>query len=306
MRKRQRALPWIAIFFLLCNPATIFASEPKTVDEMFEVSFEELMELEVSVATRFSMASEETPAIVSVVTAEEIRNMGARDMIDILRMVPGFDLVHMIQRPIHQGVVRGISPGNFDNSIVILMNGHALGAGSYGGSPGYFFDSIPVANIEKIEIIRGPGSALYGSDAFNGVVNIITKKGGDEPSRLSVKAGSFNTWKYEGEFSYAKNDLKAYLYADYHTADGPAEMIESDMATITFGPDRSAAPGRTTENSSYYTVFTNLDYKIFYFSGYFQKLEAEIPVGLAKALTDEDDIDLFYTYFDLGAAFPIT
>ncbi|MCP4694448.1 MAG: TonB-dependent receptor plug domain-containing protein, partial [Desulfobacterales bacterium] len=197
-KESTRVLVLITSALFLSVPAGILASEPKTVDEMFEVPFEELMELEVSVATRFPMASEEAPAIVSVITAEEIRNMGARDMIDILRTVPGFDLVHMIQRPIHQGVVRGISPGSFDNSIVILMNGHALGAGSYDGSPGYFFDSIPVDNIEKIEIIRGPGSALYGSDAFNGVVNIITRKGGDQPSRLSVKAGSFNTWKYEG------------------------------------------------------------------------------------------------------------
>ncbi len=304
-RSRQRICIVMAMAFLLCSPVTLFASEPKTVDEMLEMPFEELMDIEVSIATRFPMASEEAPAIVSAVTADEIRNMGARNIIDILRTVPGFDLTYVISNPHHQGSVRGINPGARENSVVILMNGHTFGAGSYSGGAGYFFDAIPIDNIEKIEIIRGPGSALYGSDAFNGVVNIITKEGGDEPSRLSVDAGSFNTQKHLGEFSYEKEAFKLYLYADYYKTDGPAETIESDFATTRFGPVGSAAPGRTTEESSHYTFFAGFDYKNFYLNGYFQKLDTNVPVGQAKALTDENDIDLLYTYIDLGAALPI-
>ncbi|MCP4686723.1 MAG: TonB-dependent receptor, partial [Desulfobacterales bacterium] len=305
LRERQRVFLLMAMIFLLCNSAAIFASEPKSVDEMLEMSFEELMDIQVSIATRFPMASNEAPAIVSVITEKEIENMGARNIVDILRTIPGFDLTYIIQRTYHRGTVRGINPGKFKNTVVMLVNGHTFGAGSYTGGPGFFFDVIPVDNIRKIEIIRGPGSALYGSDAFNGVINIITREGGDERTAISAEAGSFNTQKYLGEFSYAKGDFEMYLFAEHFSTDGPAESIESDFATLQFGPGGSAAPGRTTESSTHYTFFTDIDYKNFFFNGYLQTLDAEIPVGLVKALTDDDDIDLFYSYFDLGASLPI-
>ncbi len=109
-----------------------------------------------------------------------------------------------------------------------------------------------------------------------------------------------------GEFSYDDDAFRIYLYADHYTTDGPAEMVESDFATMRFGPEWSAAPGRTTEQSSHYTFFADIDYKDFYFNGYFQKLDTAMPVGQAYALTDDNDIDLLYTYFDLGAALPIS
>ncbi|MCP4691863.1 MAG: TonB-dependent receptor [Desulfobacterales bacterium] len=306
LKKSFTVLSLIAFVLFLNGPRPGFGEEVKRVDEMFDMSLEELLDVKVSIATKFPMASEEAPAIVSVVTAEEIRNMGARNIIDILRTVPGFDLTHLIQRANHQGTVRAVSTGTLDNTLVLLVNGHTFGAGTYSGGPGFFFDVIPIDNIRKIEIIRGPGSALYGTDAFNGVINIITREGGDAPSRISAEAGSFNTQKYVGEFSHAKDDFKMYLYGDYYTTDGPAEIIESDFATIQFGPRGSATPDRTTEKSKHYTFFTDMDYKNFYFNGFLQQLDTEIPVGPIKALTDEDDIDLFYTYVDLGVSLPIT
>ncbi len=307
--KCVKARPFIIVsilmIFLLFEPERLFAAEPESWDEMYEMSVEELLAIEVSIATRFPMASNEAPSIISVVTAVEIRNMGAENIIDILRTVPGFDLTHMIQRDNHQGSVRGMNPKTLKNSVVFLVNGHRFGAGCYTGGPGFFFDVIPIDNIKKIEIIRGPGSALYGSEAFNGVINIITKEGGDASSRLSAKAGSFNTHAYAGEFSYGKEAFKFYLFGEYYTTDGSAEMVESDFATRQFGPAGSAAPGRTTESKTYYTFFTDIDYQNYYFNGYFQQLNTEIPIGLGKALTDEDDIDLFYMYVDLGASFAI-
>ncbi|MCP4691864.1 MAG: TonB-dependent receptor plug domain-containing protein [Desulfobacterales bacterium] len=152
-----RLLALITSILMWHGPAPGFTSDLTSVDEMFEMSLEELLDVEVSIATRFPMASEGAPAIVSVVTAGEIRNMGARNIIDIPRTVPGFDLTYIIPNAHHQGSVRGINPGKYENSIVILMNGHTLGAGKFTGSAGYFFDVIPVDNIKKIEIIRGPG-----------------------------------------------------------------------------------------------------------------------------------------------------
>ncbi len=149
----------IVMIFLLLEPERPFAKARKSMDEMYEMSFEELLAIEVSIATRFPMASNEAPAIISVVTAAEIRNMGAENIIDILRTIPGFDLTHVVQRAYHQGGVRGIKPKTYANFAVILVNGHRFGAGGYTGGPGFFFDVIPIEIIKKIEIRRGEGAA---------------------------------------------------------------------------------------------------------------------------------------------------
>ncbi len=91
----------------------------------------------------------------TVITGEEIKNMGARDIVDVLRTVPGFDLVHELGVTSHQAAVRGMStPLNL--SVKIMMNGHSMA--SVFNSPHTHFDAMPVANIKQIEIIRGPGS----------------------------------------------------------------------------------------------------------------------------------------------------
>ena len=85
------------------------------------------------------------------------------------------------------------------------MDGHSLSA--LWGSPQALFNTIPLADIRQIEIIRGPGSALYGTGAFLGVLNIITKKGGDGPSVIGMEGGSYDTIKPYGRLSYQKDDL---------------------------------------------------------------------------------------------------
>ena len=119
------------------------------------------------------------------------------------------------------------------------------------------FLSLPIEIIDKIEIIRGPGSALYGNSAFFGVINIITKRGGVKPSRLTVKAGSFNTVNPITEFSYQKDDLKAYIYSDYYYSNGYDGTIDSDAFGIS---PFSSAPGKITAQLQYYSFLVNISY----------------------------------------------
>jgi len=284
----------VLAILLSVSSDSVFAGDDTRMRD--EISFYELEEqLMVSVATKTKTTVQEAPSIVSVITADEIKNMGARDLIDVLRTVPGFDISLEPTGAIHKTYVRGMSSSLFNDKTKFMLDGHSLSV--YYGEIFAHFDRFPVDNIKQIEIIRGPGSALYGTGAFIGVVNIITKKGGEEPSEISVSGGSYGTFKPTGELSYREGDLSVYAYADYYNTDGYHGQIESDA----FGTSpASAAPGSMTTDDSYETFQTSIGYRDFYFSGFFQKVNTELPVGVARALTDEDDLEYTMGFAELG------
>lgn len=266
------------------------------IDDEFEWLQAEANAEIVTVATKTAMTVQEAPSIVSVITGEQIRNMGARNISDVLRTVPGFDLVFFATFPAHKVYVRGMGSA-LNEKIKIMINGHSLYAFA-GSDPDVHFDKIPIHSISKIEIIRGPGSAIYGTGAFLGIVNIITKQGGDEPSKFSVGFGSFNTVSPYAEFSFKGDGINGYLYADYFKTDGYDGTVESDMATVTPGFVPSASREMTSE-TEHLTFQPNITYKDFNFSGFFQKvMDTNTPTG-AYALTDENDIESLVAYGNL-------
>ena len=134
-----------------------------------ESDLQRMLNKNVSVSSQ-NLTTRETPGIISVVTAEEIQNIGARDLIDVLRLVPGFDVAQDLQ------FVMGLSlRGNWANEgkVLVLMDGQPFNELLYQSVA--VGNRFPVDAIERIEIIRGPGSAQYGGSAEYGVINIITK-----------------------------------------------------------------------------------------------------------------------------------
>ncbi len=193
-------------------------SQDKTTEELFDMSLEDLLNMSVTTASKTEKKISEAPAIVSTITENEIKNMGAVNLQDILRTVAGFDAV-WDYTDLHVGVRSIFAAAGSSNKVKFMINGHSLGI-VYNGDPYYYLSNIPINMIKKVEIIRGPGSALYGANAFAGVVNIITKDG-DTPSKSSVQSGSFSTVRPSAELSASNGkDLKAYLYAEYNHTDG--------------------------------------------------------------------------------------
>jgi outer membrane cobalamin receptor len=143
-----------------------------TLSQKLGISIDELLKMKTSVASKTALTPRETPGIISIITEEEIRNSGARDMIDILRLVPGFDFGYDVQ-----GVVGVGLRGNWvhEGKILLMIDGQEINEGSYNNFA--FGNHIPVDQIARVEIIRGPGSSIYGGAAELGVVNIITKTG---------------------------------------------------------------------------------------------------------------------------------
>jgi outer membrane cobalamin receptor len=173
-------LLFMLLYFMFC--VTEVSAQAESTED---ISLEELQNLKatteaselqkdlnenVAASSKKGLASRETPGIVSVITAEEIRHLGARDLIDVLRIVPGFEFATDVEFIVGVGL-----RGNwaYEGKVLVMVDGQEYNEILFQTVP--FGNKFPVDQIERIEIIRGPGSSIYGGTAEYGVVNIITK-----------------------------------------------------------------------------------------------------------------------------------
>lgn len=162
-----------ALLFFLC-PIALFSQDLDSLLNMSafteESELQKVLNKSTTVSSSKALTTRETPGIISLVTAEEIENSGARDLTDILRLVPGFDIAQDLQFVLGIGL-----RGNWANEgkVLVLMDGQPFNDLLY--QTVAVGNRFPVDAIERIEIIRGPGSAIYGGSAEYGVINIVTK-----------------------------------------------------------------------------------------------------------------------------------
>ncbi|MDP3718953.1 MAG: TonB-dependent receptor [Acidobacteriota bacterium] len=217
------------------------------------MSIEDLLAVEViSTASKFPQSVKEAPASITVISAEEIRRFGYRTIADALRAVRGF--YSSYDRNYTYVGMRGFSrPGDYNTRLLLLVDGHRINDGVYDMAPlgtDFLFD---MSLIERIEIIRGPGSSLYGSNALFAVINVITKSGA---SRSGVQAdlmgGSLGTRRAAGSYGRVFGDGREVLiggsgyfsdgqrnlyYPEFDTDGVPAiaRDLDRDEATSVFG-----------------------------------------------------------------------
>lgn len=171
MLKKYRCA-WLAGFLL--SSLTAFSQDLDSLLNLnaftAESDLQKILNKNVAVSSKNGLTTRETPGIITVISAEEIQNSGARDMIDVLRLVPGFDVQQDLQ------FVMGIGlRGSWANEgkVLVMMDGQPFNELLY--QTVAIGNRFPVDAVERIEIIRGPGSAIYGGSAEYGVINIITK-----------------------------------------------------------------------------------------------------------------------------------
>jgi len=203
----------------------------------------------VSIATGSRLPISRAPAVATVITAEDIASIGATDLDEVLETVPGLHVARstLVSSPVY--VIRGINLG-FNPQVLMLINGVPITT-VYTGSRGVAWGGMPVDNIARVEVIRGPGSALYGADAYAGVINIITKTTDDfTGTEAGLRAGSFHSgdaWALHGG-KWGPVNVSAYLHVG--RTDGPSQTIQADGQTgldQLLGTHASYAPGRTNE-----------------------------------------------------------
>ncbi len=216
MKVVQRSLLVVAL--LAC--ATHAQSEDEVMQQIREMSLEELMTTTVTISTSTKQTLSKAPAVVSVLTAEAIRATGTTNLMEILQGVPGIYVKTNLFgfKPLIS--FRGASGTN----VLLMINGAP--AKDLVWSPGIFWKGVPANMIERIEIIRGPGSALYGSDASAGVINVITKTAGSiDYAEAGLRVGSFDTGAAWLQHGMQWNGFDIALTADLSTTDGHNPFI---------------------------------------------------------------------------------
>ncbi len=158
-------------------------------DQFLNLSIEELMNVKVTTASRRPQKLTEIPSAVFVITQDDIRRSGATNIPDALRMAPGVQ-VERVGTDKWAVSIRGFN-GLFDNKLQVLMDGRSVYSPLFSGVLWEQLDTL-MEDIERIEVIRGPAAVSWGSNAVNGVINIITKKAADtQGTLLTAGGGSF-------------------------------------------------------------------------------------------------------------------
>ncbi|HEY1470322.1 MAG TPA: TonB-dependent receptor [Candidatus Acidoferrum sp.] len=170
-------------FFLSLAP---FAYPQASSGDLTQMNIEDLMNVEVTSVSRHEQSLSKTAAAIFVITEEEIQRSGATNIPDLLRMVPGVQ-VAQISASTWAVSIRGFN-GRFSNKVLVMVDGRPVYVTSFDG---VFYEvlDVPLEQISRIEVIRGPGGAIWGTNAVNGVINILTKKAAATPGTTVVAGG---------------------------------------------------------------------------------------------------------------------
>ena len=278
--------------------AAPFDDQPQ---DLSALPLEKLLSLEVYSASKFTQKVSEAPSAVSIVTAADIRAYGYRTLADILKRMPGLYVTN--DRNYSYLGTRGFArPGDYNTRILLLIDGYRINDGVYDGALiGTGFD-VDVDLIDRVEFVPGPGSAIYGSNAVFGVINVITKKGQDIGGfEASGEVASFNTRK--GRLTYGHRDdngLETLLSASsYHSRGENQYFPEFD------DPATNNGVAENLDHDRYDQLFTKISGGAYTLEASFSKRTKGIPTASygqifndSRSETTDEDAFLNLKYYD--------
>lgn len=285
---------WLLLTFLSTFGANSYAFD-KSDNSLADIYGDEDY---IYIATGRKQTVSQAPAVASTITAKTIRQIGARDIDDVLETIPGLHVSHTAigYTPIYQ--IRGIS-SSVNAQVLMLINGIPI-TNIFTGNRSQAWGGMPVENISRIEVIRGPGSAIYGADAFAGTINIITKNSTEiDGLEIGTSAGSFDEYRgwiqYGGSIAGWDTAFSTQIL-DTH---GQHEKVDKDFQTgldTIIGTSASLAPGSVDLGRQ--SLDTRLDISKDEWQirlGYQSRRHGEAGAGLLNALdsTGEADADRY-------------
>jgi iron complex outermembrane receptor protein len=251
-RSCTRARRYVALCgVLLLAPAAAFAQRGGDALASEEVLFEDIPS--VYSASKHEQKVTEAPASVSIVTAEEIRRYGYQTLAEILHHLNG--LYVTTDRNYEYLGVRGFGrPRDYNTRMLLLVDGHRVNDAIYGTAPIGQELPIDVAAIERVEVVRGPSSSLYGTSAVFGVINVVTRRGRDlEGGELSGGYGSHG--RAGGALRYgvrAEAGVEAMASLSYLASDGERSLYYPEFQRPRFGDGDGVANGADGEHASHF------------------------------------------------------
>jgi len=305
----------LTLLFAGLSITTATATATSGADDLFDeglwaLSPEELGQIRVtSIASGTPTPLDKAAAVTTVITSDDIEKMGATELDDVLETVPGLHVNRSSQAYSAKYTFRGISGSTYNPQALVLINGSPLTTISFGNRY-TIWGGMPVKSISKIEVIRGPGSALYGADAFAGVINVMTKTASDiDGTQAGVRTGSFDThsvWLLNGS---KIGGVETALSMEYSTTDGQNEVIQSDKQTLrdnVSGLNDSLAPGEVNLGLRLFEAHFDAKYQDFNLRlGYQGRYDVETGAGVDQALDPQGQyasnrliVDLIHTNRD--------
>ena len=280
-------IPLLLLYFPLGH-----AADSSSEEKEFALAYgdEEML----SIATGANQPVARAPAVATVITATQIKEIGATDLDQILETIPGLHVARSARAydPIY--VIRGIY-SETNQQVLILINGFPI-TNIFLGNRNDVWGGMPVKDIVRIEVVRGPGSAVYGADAFSGVINIITKDADDiDGTEIGGRVGSFDSkdvWLLHGR---EYGGIKTAFSIEYGATDGQRETITADAETgldTLFGTSASLAPGPVNLGRKYLDTRLDLGLQNWRLRlGYQGRRNVGTGAGVAQALDPAGDTE---------------
>ena len=250
----------------------------------------------VSTATKTLESISKSGATVSVITAKNLKDMGARNLMDALKRVPGLG-INQMNMGMTSVEVRGVKT-DFGEKVLFLINGHPTNNNLVNGGAQSSYNNFIVDDIQKVEVIRGPGSALYGANAFVAVINIITKEAKDiNGAILTTGAGSYNTKKMNLAFGDNVGPLDLAINLNAFDTDGLKGEVESDAIS---------ASGESEYWQQRYELGFQLNSGNYAAQGKYLKRQSGPFLGAVNVLNDDSEQEYIEYFLEVGYQRPIT
>lgn len=263
----------LALIIVPCVAAEV---EPSRV---LSLSLDELGTIKIDTvfaASKFTQKVTDAPSSVTIVTRDEIQRFGYRTLSDIVRAVRSFDVTY--DRDYSYAGVRGFNSLNdYGSRVLLLIDGHRMNDPIYDvtavGTEGF----LDVDLIERVEFIRGPGSAIYGSNAFFGVINVISRSGASvDGLEASVSGGSFAT--YSSRFTLGKklpNGIEYLVSGTNYASEGNSHLYYKEFNSR----ETNRGVASHQDGDRFWSVLGKLKYSDFTLQGGYVTRDKDVPTG---------------------------
>ncbi len=239
------------ILYNLSVPTTLADEQSKELTQLLDMTLEELMQVKVTIASKTEETVAQAPSSVTVFTRHQIEALGITELGELLNYMVGtqmlFDVVP--SGPTRHTSVRG-SIG-FGNDVLYLLNGQRLN-NYHNNAANMIYRRISLHHVERIEVIRGPGSALYGSGAFAGVVNVITTNANHERNDVTLEMGENQSIRATANLSHHAEKWGLALSAQTVSDEGQTYSGLYDRFKRTGGKARDPQRGHDLMLTAHY------------------------------------------------------
>lgn len=267
----------LVLTLLALARATGFGAEP--ANNLLDLSLDQLSQIKIDTvyaASRFTEKVTDAPSSVTIVAQDEIKRFGYRTLSDIIQSVRSFDVTY--DRAYSYTGVRGFTSLNdYGSRVLLLIDGHRMNDPIFDTAAVGTEALVDVDLIERVEFIRGPGSSLYGSNAFFGVINVVTRSGASvDGLEVSGRAGSLDT--YRGRATFGKkfaNGIELLISGTYYTSQGQDRLFFKEFND----PATNKGIAVDHDGDEFRSTLAKISYGIFTLEGGYVTRQKDVPTA---------------------------